>query len=82
MLAWKHRLRMKGAPLTQPLLVQGVDVLDKEKVWRAGDGRIGVLPGRLKDEEIKALRQQVKDGQKITERLSKSEPSVMQAKQI
>jgi len=43
--------------LRESLRAQGVEILDKEKIWRTCDGRLGVLPGKLKDEEIAHLVQ-------------------------
>ena len=37
------------------LRARGVDVLDKERIWRASDGRVGLLTSHLQDAEIAAL---------------------------
>lgn len=34
---------------------QGVELLDKERIWRSSDGRMGLLPGKLTDEAIHHL---------------------------
>ena len=37
------------------LRARGVDVLDKERIWRSSDGRVGLLTSHLQDAEIAAL---------------------------
>ena len=41
--------------IREALRVQGVELLDKEKVWRSADGKVGVLPGKLSEDQINGI---------------------------
>lgn len=43
--------------LRQRLRSQGIEILDKERLWKAPDGRFGVLPGKMSEEGIGSLVQ-------------------------
>ena len=41
--------------LRESLRTQGVELLEKQKIWRAADGRLGLLSNRLNESEIQNL---------------------------
>ena len=41
--------------LRESLRSQGVDLQEKQKIWRAADGRVGLLTNRLNESEIQCL---------------------------
>ena len=41
--------------LRESLRTQGVELLEKQKIWRAADGRVGLLANRLNEPEIQNL---------------------------
>ena len=43
--------------MRETLRSQGVEVLDKERLWKTADGRIGLLGGQLAEPEIRMLVQ-------------------------
>ena len=41
--------------IREGLRARGVELLDKEKVWRSADGKVGVLPGKLSEDQINGI---------------------------
>jgi cysteinyl-tRNA synthetase len=55
--ARQAQIYSRADELRETMREQGVELLDKERIWRTTDGRVGLLPGKLTEEAILHLVQ-------------------------